>query len=230
MLGTANIRNFPDLHPHQVAADTLTIMANVTLAGLQEIQPGEDTDVVLHELGPHWRMVGRDRETPIVVNQRRWEVLDHHLLPFSRPALPRPQNRFGAVTSVILQSVERRGLPPFAVVNSHLVSGGYNGPKLPVVADRWRVEWGMYQDEALRLWKQGLTVFATGDLNNPRPPRLRPHDDFSWLSPEGGPDHLGELRHHESVSLAGPIHQRVPLNSDHDLHVVSGPLRRADES
>lgn len=229
MLGTANIRNFPDMSPAAVAADVLSVMTNVTVAGLQEIQPHEDTAVVRQVLGDHWGMVGGSHETPIVWNDRKFERLRQNLIPFHRPRLPHPQNPHGAVTSAVFHSRDRRHLPAFAVVNTHLVSGGYNGDQVPVIADRWRIEWGIYQDEALRLWKHGLTVFAVGDLNNPRPPKLRPHDAFVWLSPSGGtPDHLGELANLESVHMDTPVHQRVPLNSDHDLHVVSGPLRHAD--
>lgn len=228
MLGSANIQNFPDHPPRQVAQDASTVALHCTLAGLQEIQPHEDTSVIRDAMDGWW-IAGAGHETPIVGKASRWELLEHNVLPFHRPKLPRPENPHGAVTSVIVKSVERRHLPRFAVVNVHLVSGGYNGPKLPQVADRWRVEWGMYQDECVRLWKQGLTVFAVGDLNNPRPPQLRPHEHFTWLSPSGGtPDHLGQLTHQDSVVIVTPVHQRVPLNSDHDLHVITGPLRHAD--
>lgn len=228
-LGTANIRNFPDMRPELVAADTLTIMANTSLCGLQEIQPHEDTPVVLAQLGQRWGLVGGAYETPIIYNAHRWELLDHHAIPFHRPRLPRPESVHGAVVSGVFRSVQRRKLPPFAVVNVHLVAGGYNAERLPVVADRWRVEWGMYQDEALRLWRHGLSVFAVGDLNHPKPPKLRPHGSFTWLSPSlGGADHLGVLENGESVSMRSPMNFRVPLNSDHDLRVISGPVRHAD--
>lgn len=228
MLGTANIQNLPDMRPKLVAADARTIMANTTVAGLQEIQPEEDTDVILHQLGDGWGMKGRARETPVIYNRRLWESLDHRVIPFHRPRLPHPESVNGAVVSVVLKARDRPALPPFAVLNTHLVSGGYNGDRLDVIADRWRVEWGIVRDEAFRLWKRGLTVFVVGDLNAPRPPKLQPLNSFQWLSPATGtPDHLGELRHPESVYIRHPRHQVVPLHSDHDLHVISGPLRHA---
>lgn len=232
MIGSANIQNFPDMSPAAVAADVATVKANVTLAGLQEIQPGEDTDVIRHELGDHWGLAGADHETPIVWDDRRWEQLDHRVLPFHRPkGLPRPQNTHGAVTSAVFRARKRRHLPPFAVVNVHLVSGGYNGPKLDLLRSRWRVEWGMFRDECHRLWLTGLTVYAVGDLNNPRPPELRPWEHFAWLTPAGRPDHIGQLTHIESVAMPDdPRAQSVPLNSDHSLQVVSGPLRPAADS
>lgn len=227
-LGTANIQNFPDMSPAAVAADALTVAANTNLCGLQEIQPTEDTPVVMGSLGPHWQVWGKHRECPIAWNTRRWNLQWGNVVPFDRPKLPRPQNRHAGVVSVVLESVDRPHLPPFAVVNTHLVAGGMNGPHLPTIAARWKVEWGMFQDEALRLWRQGLTVFAVGDLNHPRPNKLRPHDSFRWLSPMGTPDHIGVLENLDSVRLAAPHHERKPLNSDHGLHVVSGRMERLD--
>lgn len=227
-LGTANVKNFPDMDPGKVAADTRTIMEHTSVAGLQEIQPGEDTPVVRQQLAPHWRIVGDNYETPIVWDSREWRLQASHSVAFHRPRLPRPQNPHGAVTSATFSSVERPHLRPFAVLNAHLVAGGYNGPRILTIQDRWRTEWGIYQDMALHLWHQGLTVFAVGDLNNAHPPKLRPHGAFAWLSPMKGPDHLGQLEHESSVVMGMPEHQAVPLNSDHALHTLSGPLRRAD--
>lgn len=228
-IGTANIQNFPDHLPRQVAQDASVVAACCTLAGLQEIQPREDTPVIRGVLGPGWWMVGATHETPIVGRHGRWKLLDHNVIPFHRPAdLPRPQNGHGAVTSCVVRSVKRRHLPAFAVVNVHLISGGFNGPRLPVLQERWKVEWGMFQDEVSRHYRDGLTVFTLGDLNNPRPPQLRPHGAFSWMSPASSPDHLGQLV--QDVRLEHPRHTRVPLNSDHDLHTIQGPLTVLDES
>lgn len=227
-IGTANVRNFPDMTQLQVAQDTATIMEHVTVAGLQEIQPHEDTPVVLEQLGDSFGMAGRAYETPIVFRHSKLKLLDHNTLPFHRPKLPRPESVHGAVTSAVFLQLERRHR--FAVVNVHLVANGYNGDRLDVIADRWRVEWGMYRDECIRLWRMGLTVYAVGDLNNPRPPKLRPHYSFRWLSPEGSADHIGELANLQSVYLGRFNHERVNLNSDHDLQVVTGPLRVADDS
>ena len=227
ILATANVRNFPDMPQRLVRQDASTIAASCTLAGLQEIEPGEDTPVVREALGPDWWLVGAHVETPIIGDRDKWQVLAEHVSPFHRPDLPRPASVHGAVTSVVVQSVPRPHLPPFAVVNVHLVSNGYNGDRLPVIQDRWRIEWGIFQDECVRLHRRGLTVFTTGDLNNARPPQLRPRREFTWLTPWRIADHIGQLTHPDSVVLTGPVHERVPLNSDHPLVRVQGTLRPA---
>lgn len=228
-IGTANIQNFPDHPPRQVAQDAATVAGNTTLCGLQEIQPREDTRVVRDVLGSDWWLVGKLYETPIIGRTDYWRVLDTNVVPFSRPRLPHPESVHGAVVSVVVRSRRRKHLPPFAVVNTHLVSGGYNGPRIPAVAQRWDVEWGMLRDECLRLYKDGLTVYVTGDLNNAHAPRIGSKAlTFRWFTPDGAIDHVGELQHPESVRLTDPHHDHVPLNSDHDLHVVSGTLRHSD--
>lgn len=228
-LGTANIQNFPDMPARQVALDASVIAASCTLAGLQEIQPREDTPVVERALDDGWWMVGRHREVPVIGREDRWQLLDHWVVPFDRPELPRPQNRHAGVVSVVVRSATKRHLPPFALVNTHLVAGGYNGDKDPRIQQRWDVEWGLYRDEALRLYRMGLSVFTVGDLNHPRPPQVGRVVPFQWLSPSGTPDHLGMVVNDASVTLgAGWSHERIPLHSDHALHRITGPLRLAD--
>jgi hypothetical protein len=225
-LGTANIQNFPDHPAREVAQDASTVAASCSLAGLQEIQPHEDTPVVRGALGPDWWMVGGHREVPIIGRADRWELLDHYVVAFDRPHLPRPQNPHGGIVTAIVRSVKRPKLPAFAVVNTHLVAGGHNGPKNPLVAQRWEVEFKLLRAQVSGLHGSGFSVFVVGDLNDPRPPRLGP--TFQWLSPQHSPDHLGQLVHSGGVQLVDPTHERVPLNSDHDCHVISGPLRHAD--
>lgn len=229
-LGTANIRNFPDMTHRQVAQDVGVVASSCTLAGLQEIQPGEDTLTVERTIGDGWWMVGRRLEVPVIGRKDRWKTLHHHVQSFDRPAgLPRPQNPHGGIVSVVVRSTRKPKLPPFAVVNVHLISGGMNGPKLPELAARWRVEWGMFMAECVRLWRNGLTVYPLGDLNNPHPPAPVPHSttQLEWLNPDGAPDHIGQLVNHASVMLDGCVSESIPLHSDHNLHVVSGPLTKA---
>lgn len=226
-LGTANIQNLPDMPARKVAQDAATIAQHVTLCGLQEIQPGEDPEVIMTSLPGSWWMVGGQHETPIIGDGRRWEVLDHHLIPFHRPKLPRPASSWGAVTSVVLRFRRHPKRPRFAVVNTHLPANGYNGARLERIQDRWRVEWSILTQEVLRLHNRGLTVYVTGDLNNPRPPQLRPVSRSKWLTPSGPPDHIGQVVRSTSVAMVHPETRRVPLNSDHDLIVIRGPLRKA---
>lgn len=227
-LGTANIRNFPDMTPAQVAEDAVRVAVHTTICGLQEIRPDEDTDVVQAALGPHWAMVGTQLETPIAYRRHVWHLLEVETQKFHRPDLPRPQSRFGGITSAVFASVKRRHLPPFAVVNSHLVSGGMNGPRLPVIADRWLVEWGLYVDTIQALHRRGFTVLTTGDLNNSRPPAVPPLRHWEWLNPDAkGPDHLGQLEAPATIGravLRSPAWQTYVMNSDHPLHVVTGPF------
>lgn len=226
-LGTANLRNFPDMTPHQVAQDARTVASSTSVCGLQEIQVGEDTPVVREALPDHWDLIGGKGTSPIVWNTRKWKVTDHRARRHRRPHLSRVENPFLDVTTVLLSSVKRPHLPPFAVVNTHLVSGGYNAQHLPDVKAQWDKEWILVSREVYSLWDKELTVYLVGDLNNPHPPRLTPGRHFTWLSPQGpGPDHLGELEHPLSVQLTGYTHQALQLNSDHQLHVVSGSLRR----
>jgi hypothetical protein len=230
-LATCNVRNFPDMPPPKVAQDARAIAIHATLAGLQEIQPGEDTEVImdgLHESARSWWMVGGQLETPIVGRGNRWDVKDHHVIPFHRPRnLPRPASAHGGVVSVVLESVKRPRLPAFAVVNTHLVANGLNGDRLPAMASRWHTEWAILQREVTRLRRLGLTVYVTGDLNAPRPPGLGISSRFLWLTPQGPADHVGQLRHSASVWMGHAQHESIPINSDHDLLVVSGPLRSA---
>jgi endonuclease/exonuclease/phosphatase family metal-dependent hydrolase len=211
--------------PAKVAADVLTVQASTSLCGLQEIQVGEDTAVVRSHLRKHWELYGGHTTSPIILNSARWRVLEHAATRTPRPRLPRPENPFLDITSVVVESVKRPHLPPFAVVNTHLVSGGFNAQHLEAVKAQWIVEWGMFAGECHKLWRDGYTVLVLGDLNHPRPPEVRPRDHFAWLTPQGPPDHIGMLEQDGSVLLMGSVHQALPLNSDHRLHVVSGTLQ-----
>lgn len=224
-LGTANIRNFPDMTPGQVARDVRTVARHTSLCGLQEIQVGEDTPVVRDNLPSGWTMVGGHTTSPIVLNGHLWRVLEHAASRTHRPRLSRVENPFLDIVSVTVESRKRPHLPMFAVVNTHLVSGGYNAQHLPDVAAQWDEEWALLAEEVHRLWRDELTVYVVGDLNHPRPPRLNPMARFRWLTPSGPADHIGELENPLSVTMPDSSHEAVELNSDHKLHVLRGGLR-----
>lgn len=218
-IGTANIRNFPDMSSHAVAADIHTVVDHTSICGLQEIQPGEDTPVVRYAIPGHWAMFGGSHETPIVYNADKWHLMDSHQVTWERPRLPRPENPTPAITSCVFHSRRRKSLPRFAVVNTHLVAGGFNAQRLPAVREQWTVEWHMVMAEVHRLHHHNLTVYVLGDFNR----GIMPGD--SWLTPEGPPDHIGEVQADGSVFLESPSHEAHALNSDHNLHVVTGALR-----
>jgi hypothetical protein len=220
-LGTANVQNYPDLSPAQVHQDVATIVEHTTVCGLQEIQVGEDTQVVQRTLPRHWRMIGATSACPIVLNARLYPIRDKRVIRVERPELPRAHvNPVLEVTSVTLARHGRE----FAVVNTHLISGGYNGKRSKAVRDQWDREWLVLEGEVHRLWHKGMTVFVVGDLNHPDPPELDPRSRFQWLTPTGRPDHVGQLNAKMSLQLEDSTHQAVQLNSDHALQVVSGPL------
>lgn len=221
-IGTANIRNHPDMPRPAVEADVHTVARRTSLCGLQEIQPGEDTPVVRYALPGHWGMFGGARECPIVWNAERWHLEDSNLITWDRPKLSRPENPTPAITSCVFSSRRRPGLPRFAVVNTHLVAGGYNAQRLPDVKVQWNVEWAQYVREVQRLHREGLTVYALGDFNRGELPGHHLH----WYTPSGPPDHVGQLVSPRSVRMVEPEHTPVLLNSDHKLHVLSGTLER----
>lgn len=223
-LGTANIRNFPDMTPAHVAQDARTVQENTSVCGLQEITPGEDSDVIRGVLRPHWRLYGAETTCPILVNTARWQVVDTAVQRHRRPDVGRPENPHHDVVSVRLASVKRPHLPPFAVVNTHLASGGYNAQHLPRVRALWDHEWDVTAEEVGRRRAEGLTVYLVGDLNNVRPPNLEPHRRWHWLSPQLSLDHVGEMVNPTSVQLVDHAHATHKLNSDHKLHVVTGRL------
>lgn len=223
-IGTANIRNHPDMPRAAVEADIHTVARRTSLCGLQEIQPGEDTPVVRYALPEHWGMFGGAAESPIVWNADRWHLEDSDLITWERPRLPRPENPTPGITSCVFRSRRRPELPRFAVVNTHLVAGAYNAQRLLAVQAQWHVEWRMVLEEVRRLHRGGLTVYVLGDFNRGVMPGP------NWLTPDGPPDHVGELVSVRSVHLAHPEHTPVLLNSDHKLHVVSGTLERVPGS
>ncbi len=217
-IGTANIRNHPDMPRSAVEADIHTVVKHTSLCGLQEIQPGEDTPVVRYSIPGWWGMIGGECEAPIIWNSERWHLTDQWVHTWKRPKLSRPENPTPGIVSGVFRSHKRKSLPRFAVVNTHLVAGGYNVQRLPDVKRQWDIEWAMVQAEIARLHAMALTVYVLGDFNRGEMPGR------GWLTPDGPPDHLREVVNTHSVYLFQPSHEAVVLNSDHKLHKVTGAL------
>jgi hypothetical protein len=215
------------MDPAKVGECAVAVSRHTSICGLQEIQVGEDTQVVEAALPRWWRLIGTEGTSPIALNQRRWVVLSANSTRTRRPHLSRVENPYLDITAVAVRSHKRPNLPPFAVVNTHLVSGGYNAQHLPDVARQWDREFTQLES-VVHDWRiQGLTVYVVGDLNHHRPPEMLPARRFAWLTPTGQPDHVGQLVDPSSVQLKRPTHQALRVPSDHKLHVVTGPLRRA---
>lgn len=210
--------------PAQVAADASRVASLTSLCGLQEIQPDEDTDVVVEALGTGWGMVGWELEVPIVYKHARWRLRSRQVIKFRRPpGLPGHHSVNGGIVAAVFGRTARPHLPSFAVVNTHLINAGED----QATQARWTTEWTTYLDVVRSYARHGLTVFTTGDLNVIRPPEVPGH--WRWLNDKArNLDHIGTM-----TTAARPRWQmaehvtqdKYDLNSDHKLHVITGPLR-----
>jgi hypothetical protein len=220
-IGTANIKNFPDMVPAKVQADARKMASLTTIWGGQEITPGEDSGPILAAMGPHWGILFGRRETPIFYRSDRWHVSDMFEIDSGdRAGIPlSPRN--SAVTSAVFQSVARPGLPPFAVVNCHLMRH-----LRPREIQQWNVEYANLVQVVRHHTRQGRSVFVVGDTNN----RLTqfPGKNGKWLVGNARIDKIGFVGVKESVRIvrtngnpAGEIHA---LNSDHSGLVYDGEL------
>jgi len=216
-IGTANIRDFPDMPAEKVAADGKEMGSLVHLWGGQEIAPMDnDFEVIMEALGPNWGSVHGDTATPIFYRNPVLNMLDAHKVqvPFD-PVLPftaRPR----IITGATFELDKWPAVPPFGVVNCHFIPGAYNAknPGAPDVAARrrqWDIEFDHLKDFVTEYRERGLTVLVLGDFNHPRPPK--PVANFTWL--------VGARLDRIGVTNAGGVNVDevedgvVELNSDH---------------
>lgn len=178
-LGTANICNYPDMPKAKVKADAREMAALTDVWGQQENNPAEDDDAISDALGPEWMVVHADTNLPIWYRTARLELTGHRKVAADfDPVLPlTPRPRW--VTAATFGVIGRPGVERFAVVNLHLIAGGYNGPESEARARQWRVEFKKMQGLVNQYRARDLTVFVLGDFNNPRPPK--PTGNFVWL-------------------------------------------------
>jgi hypothetical protein len=227
-LGTANIRNFPDMPRWKVRQDGVEMSRRCDLWGGQEIDPGDDDfEVIMGNVSPNWGAIWGGTNIPIFYKKNEFILLEKRRVEvdFEPPLELTFRPRW--ITGGIFQSRTRQELNPFAVVNCHLIAGARNAldPNAEGVEARlrqYRTEWDALQDFMRGFRQDGLSIFLTGDLNDPTPEE--PLTDFRWLAGERL-DRVGFARG-KSVGFQLNDTHEVQLNSDHNGQVADGVLLR----
>jgi len=215
IIGTANIKNFPDMSRTKVQADGKKMSSICDLWGMQENNPVEDLPAIMDVLGDDWKTVHPGTDIPFLYRDSVFNLVESTKIvaPFE-PVLPlTPRPRW--ITGAVFELKNRPGVQPFGVVNVHLIAGGYNGDNSPSDTARrirqWDIEWLTAKSLLHTYREEGFTVFLLGDLNNPNPPK--PIPNWRWL--------VGERLDKIGVSTNGSVlveenqNGTVDLNSDH---------------
>jgi hypothetical protein len=214
-LGTANIKNFPDMVKAKVVADGKTMASLTDMWGQQENNPDEDDPAIMQALGTEWAIAHGSTDVPVYYKHERFRVTGMRTIqmPFKPelPLTPRPR----LLTGTTFALTEREGVPPWVVINCHLIAGAYNGDNAPADTKRrkrqWDIEWGCVRSFVEDYKRKGLTVFLLGDFNHPRPPK--PTANWQWL--------VGTRLDRIGVTTTGSVHAEevddgtTELNSDH---------------
>lgn len=216
-LGTANIRNFPDMAEHLVREDGAKMGGVCQIWGGQEISPQDnDKRMIMQGLGHSWGVTHPRTHTPIFHKKGYVDVLDTRqtripLKPENLPAVATPRIFTGTV-----YRLHARPQIEFAVINCHFIAGGKNGqPGQDPNGFReaqWEREFHHLQLFVHDFLDDDITTFVLGDFNHPRPPK--PIPNFRWLV---GPrlDRIGVSSRGDTdvFEFEDGI---VDLNSDHD--------------
>lgn len=216
-LGTANIRNFPDMAKPKVRADAKKMGQVCTIWGGQEIEPGEDYSVVLDGLGNNWRGLFGDRTTPIFFRSDKWKPEDLHQIFLPRGNLPLT-SKSASITSAYFKSVDRPDVG-IAVVNCHLITHGPAQKDRRTRRELWGQEYRKFQAVVNYHLQKGRSVAFVGDFNSTIvAPPVR---GARWVM-NGGIDKIGFVNSPRGVILrprgGGEIHA---LNSDHNGRTIS---------
>lgn len=216
-IGTVNIKNFVDMPPSDVLEDAKAISKMAGIWGMQEIQKGEDTQVVLKGLGEGWTVTHGDTDEPFYTN-RNWHVVKTYTDRYTVKHL-KYEPPLRVVNGILVQSTRRPDLNPFAVINVHMIAGAYNGTKygseIPQRQEHWDQHWTHVRAMMSNLHSQGYTVFMTGDFNRRNPPP--PLKGFHWIAGLGL-DRVGVIQGSVKVSFISGDSRA--LNSDHDAHTA----------
>ena len=214
-IGTANIKY--NLPLPKIAQDGAAMGRHCDIWGGQEIEAaGQAYETIMNALGDKWQGVHGNTRLPIFLRADKLDVVDtlRRNYPLSRPIKYTPHDRIH--TAVIVKSKTRTTLPPFALINNHLIAGAYNAatptaPDVPARRRQYDLEWANLNRFISELRGKGLTTFIVGDFNRPTVPK--PQIDFKWLA--------GSRLDRVGVTTGGNIRveQRdtmpVILNSDH---------------
>jgi len=211
-LGTANIRNYPDMAPAKVVEDAVEMCRHCDVWGMQENDPREDVVAIMRRLPANlWGVVHEDTNVPIFFKKTLFTVTGKRkiIIPLEPdlPLVAKPR----VISGVTLRLNARPGLKPFVVTNRHYIAGAYNGPEEAKRARQWDIEFVEDREFVREYRLKGKTVFGVGDFNRARPPKLTAN--WQWLVGE----HLDKV----GVSTAGAVEVMelddgaVELNSDH---------------
>jgi hypothetical protein len=225
-IGTANIKNYPDMPKKKVQADGKEISSLTDIWGMQENNPTEDLPAIMEVLGPEWETMHEGTNVPIYYRKDKLKVIstDKTSAPFEPVLALTPRPRW--ITGAVFELKERAGVPNFAIVNCHLIAGGMNGPKLAPRARQWGVEFTTLGEFITSFRKKGLTTFVLGDFNSPRPPK--PVGNFTWLV-GNRLDRIG-VTNTGSVEVDETNDGVVDLNSDHNAQWTQVILSKASKS
>jgi len=215
IIGTANIKNYPDMPKKKVVADAKEVSAICDIWGMQENNPEEDDDAISVALGDEWMKVHGSTDIPIWYRKDKFRLVGArvHLMPFEPvlPLTPRPRNLVAATFKL-----RGRDVPPFVIMNSHFIAGAYNGDNSKADTARrvsqWDIEWSHLRKFIEQYRRKGYTVFVEGDFNHPRPPKPTPN--FAWL--------VGTRLDRIGVTTTGDVEVEemsdgvIELNSDHN--------------
>lgn len=234
-LGTANIKNYPDMTEKQVRADAKEIASYVTIWGGQEITPKEDSLPILQAMneagakyGHFWNIIGGKSETPLFYRSDLWKPSLKRVkyLPNRMDFKLTPKN--SAITSALFTSIKQPGVPPFAVVNCHLITDGRHGEGgMEKRLIQWDIEYDMWAEGVKYYVDKGVKfVFPMGDTNNAD--TAFPSPRGQWIIGATAIDKIGVRRKRTSTGTANAHvnnSARVEINSDHDLLFVDMDLR-----
>jgi hypothetical protein len=211
-LGTANIRNYPDMPPAKVVEDAVEMSRRCDIWGMQENDPREDVLAIMRALPANvWGVVHADTNVPIFYKKTLFTVTGKRkiIIPLEPDLALVAKPR--VITGVTLRLTARPSLAPFVVTNRHYIAGAYNGPEEAKRVRQWDIEWVADQQFVREYRLKGKTVFGVGDFNRARPPKLT--TNWQWLVGE----HLDKV----GVSTSGPVEVMeladgaIELNSDH---------------
>lgn len=216
-LGLGNIKNFPDMAPGRVRQDAATIAPLVGMFWGQEIQPGEDTPVLVEEFGPRFGVRHADLEIPIFYRKPIFAVHAEGRLRAHEGREDVSPDRW---SSWIIAALRRRPeLDPIVYMNTHFVSrqNDLDDDVRNWARRNWEDHHELMSAKIHEFVDRGLTVVFGGDLNRGEVPDFHPKQ--RWII-NVGVDKLGVVtpRYGTKVDCLGV--DVVDLNSDHNLKVA----------